>query len=618
MTAPRRPVRIGNASGFYGDRAAAMREMVTEGPLDVVTGDYLAELTMLILWKARKKDPTAGYARTFLAQMEEVLGGALDRGVRIVTNAGGLNPAGLAERLGELAERLGLAPRIAWIEGDDLSTRVEDLLAAGHDLKHLDTGRPLADAGVRPATANAYLGGWGITEALRAGADIVVCPRVTDASLVVGPAAWWHDWSPGDYDAIAGAVAAGHVIECGPQATGGNYPWPEEIVSPGYPGYPIAEVAADGSAVITKHPDTGGVVSVGTVTAQLLYEIAGPDYPNPDVVARFDTVRLSQEAPDRVLMSGTKGAAPSGLLKVALNYVGGHRNTMTLVITGLDVEAKAAAAEAMLFDILGGKEQYDEVDVRLIRSDRPDAPTNAEAQAHLRITVKSHDRDVVGRRFSNAVMELFLGGYAGFHATTPPTDATEFGVYWPALLPAETVTQTLHLADGPVAEIPHAAPPSPSTPESYSARPSAASGPSAQTRPTGPAAATVRAPLGAVAGARSGDKGGNANVGIWVRTDEEYAWLEAHLSIDEFRRLLPEADSLPVHRYELPNLRALNFVVVGLLGNGVADATRPDPQAKGLGEYVRSRLTDIPEAFVTARAAQEEPQRPGGGAPWPE
>ncbi|MFE6507546.1 acyclic terpene utilization AtuA family protein [Nocardioides sp. NPDC057764] len=355
MTAPKRPVRIGNASGFYGDRAAAMREMVTEGPLDVVTGDYLAELTMLILWKARRKDPTAGYARTFLAQMEEVLGGALDRGVRIVTNAGGLNPAGLAGKLGDLAERLGLAPRIAWLEGDDLSARVGELLAAGHDLKHLDTGRSLADAGVRPATANAYLGGWGITGALRAGADIVVCPRVTDASLVVGPAAWWHGWSPDDYDAIAGAVAAGHVIECGPQATGGNYPWPEEIVSPGYPGYPIAEVAADGSAVITKHPDTGGVVSVGTVTAQLLYEIAGPDYPNPDVVARFDTVRLSQEAPDRVLMSGTKGAAPSGLLKVALNYVGGYRNSMTLVITGLDVEAKAAAAEVMLFDILGAR-----------------------------------------------------------------------------------------------------------------------------------------------------------------------------------------------------------------------------------------------------------------------
>ena len=645
MSQSARPVRIANASGFYGDRLAAMREVIDGGPVDVVTGDYLAELTMLILWKARRKDPSAGYARTFLTQLEQVLGTALDRGIRIVTNAGGLNPSGLADRIGELAARLGLAPKVAWIDGDDLTGRITELLEAGHDLAHLDTGRPLRGSGVVPVTANAYLGGWGIAAALAEGADIVVCPRVTDASLTAGPAAWWHGWDRAHFDQLAGAVAAGHVIECGPQATGGNYPWPEEIRDHRRLGYPIAEVAADGSSVITKHPGTGGVVSVGTVTAQLLYEIAGPDYANPDVVAHFDTIRLAADGPDRVRISGTRGSPPSGRLKVAINYSGGYRNTVTLVLTGLDIEAKAAAAEARLFDALGGKDAYDEVDVLLLRFDRPDAPTNAQATAHLQVTVKDRDADRVGRRFSNAATELYLGGYAGFHTAAPPGDASEFGVYWPALVPAEVVSQRLVLPDGRVQVIAHTAagaatapaelalpipPASPALPTPPTAAPCAppaasASGSPAEAvgqAPVDPAggaahgtvrdddldldsgrraeraAGVVRAPLGLVCGARSGDKGGNANVGLWTRGPAEFAWLREYLTTAKFRELLTEAAGLPVDRYELPNLRALNFVITGLLGNGVADAARPDPQAKGLGEYIRSRHVDLPAEFI--------------------
>jgi hypothetical protein len=400
----RRPVRIANCSGFYGDRAAAALEMVDGGPIDVLTGDYLAELTMLILWKARRKDPGAGYARTFLGQFEQVIGACLDRGITIVVNAGGLNPGGLAGRLRETSARLGLAPKIAHIEGDDLLGRLGELTEAGHPLAHADTGEPLAKAGVTPVTANAYLGGWGIAAALRAGADVVVCPRVTDASLVVGPAAAWHDWNPSDHDQLAGAVVAGHVIECGPQATGGNYSFLAELPDRRYPGFPIAEVAADGSSVITKHPGTGGLVSTGTVTAQLLYEIAGPAYAGPDVVAHFDTIRLEAQGRDRVAITGTRGSPPPPDLKVALNYLGGYRNTMTMVLTGLDIEEKAARAQEMLFEILGGKEQFAEVDTRLVRYDRPDAPTNEKASAHLRITVKDPDPGKVGRSFSNATI----------------------------------------------------------------------------------------------------------------------------------------------------------------------------------------------------------------------
>jgi len=547
---------------------------------------------MLILWKARQKDPAAGYARTFLSQFEQVIGTCLDRGITIVVNAGGLNPAGLAARLREIAARLGLAPKIAHVEGDDLLDRLGELTEAGHALAHADTGEPLAKAGVTPVTANAYLGGWGIAAALQAGADVVICPRVTDASLVVGPAAAWHGWGPDDLDQLAGAVVAGHVIECGPQATGGNYSFPGELPDRRYPGFPIAEVAADGSSVITKHPGTGGLVSAGTVTAQLLYELAEPEYANPDVVAHFDTIRLDADGPDRVRVSGTRGSPPPEHLKVALNYLGGYRNTMTMVLTGLDIEDKAARAEAMLFDLLGGQDRFAEVDVRLIRSDRPDAPANEQATAQLRITVADPDPAKVGRSFSNATIELALAGYAGFHTTTPPTAESAYGVYWPTVVPADVVQHAVVLPDGSRRAIP----PPPGGADPRALVPRVTDGPAALPAPVpGPAR---RAPLGLICGARSGDKGGNANVGLWVRDPQAYGWLRDYLDVPRFRELLPEAAGLEVRRYELANLGAVNFVVVGLLGLGVAASTRPDPQAKGLGEYLRSRYVDIPVALL--------------------
>jgi Acyclic terpene utilisation family protein AtuA len=584
-------VRIANSSGFYGDRGAASREMVEGGPIDVLTGDYLAELTMLILWKARQKDPAAGYARTVLSQLEPVLGTCLDRGIKIVNNAGGLNPAGLAAELQALAGRLGLHPKIAYLTGDDLLPRLDELLAGGEPLAHLDSGLPLASAGGKPVTANAYLGGWGITAALAAGADIVICPRVTDASLVSGPAAWWHGWARDDFDALAGAIVAGHVIECGPQATGGNYSFLAEIRDRRYPGFPIAEVARDGSSVITKHPGTGGLVSPGTVTAQLLYEIAEPAYANPDAIAHFDTITVEADGPDRVALSGTKGSPPPATAKVAMNFAGGYRNTMTLVLTGLDIEAKAAWAQDELFAVLGGRDQFAEVDVRLLRFDRPDAPTNEQATAHLRITVKDPDPRRVGRRFSNATMELALGGYAGFHTTTPPTPESAYGVYWPALIPASAVAPVVVFPDGTSAAI-EPTPAGPRRPEAPAAAGQPADGPAAGDDET------VTAPLGRVCGARSGDKGGNANVGIWARDRAAYPWLRAYLTADRLRALLPEAAGLPIRRFELPNLGALNFVIAGLLGEGVAASTRPDPQAKGLGEYLRSRSVPIPAQLL--------------------
>jgi hypothetical protein len=564
--------------------------MLEGGPIDVLTGEYLAELTMLILAKARAKDPGSGYAVTFLRQMEDVVGLALERGVKIVANAGGLNPAGLADRVRGLLSRLGLRGRVAHLEGDDLLDRLAALQMAGHPLRHLDTGQPLAEAGATPVSANAYLGGWGIAEALGAGADIVICPRVTDASLVVGPAAWHFQWARDDWDRLAGAVVAGHVIECGAQATGGNYSFFRDVPGLQHLGFPIVEMHSDGSSVITKHTGHGGLVSVGTVTAQLLYEIQGQRYLNPDVVTRFDSIQLEVDGPDRVAIRGVRGEAAPDQLKVSINYVGGFRNSMTFVMTGLEIEAKADLARRQLFESLGGESHFDSVDVQLIRGDHPDSSTNAGATSQLRVTVKDRDAAKVGRAFSNRIIEMALASYPGFFTTSPPLPATEYGVYWPALVPAELVIETVVLEDG--TRLPVTSP---------SRSPAQVGGwpDTAETGPVQPGAASKRRlPLGTIVGARSGDKGGNANVGLWTRSAAAYGWLSEMLTVECFKELIPEARALTVERYALPNLRALNFVVVGLLDEGVASTTRFDAQAKGLGEYIRSRVVDVPEDLL--------------------
>jgi hypothetical protein len=587
-----RPLRIANCSGFYGDRWSAAAEMVNGGPIDVLTGDYLAELTMSILWRARLRNPDGGYATTFLTQMEEVLGACLERGIKVVSNAGGLNPAGLAERLGKVAGDLGLSPRIAYVEGDDILGRLEGLQDEGHEFRNLDRGIPLAAAGITAITANAYLGGWGIAEALAAGADVVVTGRVTDAALVIGPAAWHHQWRRDDWDALAGALVAGHIIECGAHASGGNYAFFEEVPGLEHIGFPLVEMAEDGSCVVTKHPGTGGLVSVGTVTAQLLYEIGGVEYLNPDVTALFDTIQLEQVGPDRVGVTGVRGVPPPPDLKVALNYLGGYRNSMTFGLAGLDIDDKARHLEAALWRSIGGPESFARSEVRLLRSDRSDPPTNDDALAYLRVTVMDPDEQKVGRPFSRAAVELALSHYPGFFLTSPPGDASPYAVYWPTTLPSKLVPMMVVMGDQRW-EVSSAAPKTEDGRRKTEAR-------SSRTHDGRilPTSDFRLLPLGALAGARSGDKGGNANVGFWVRTEPGYEWLRSYLTIEELHRLMPEADGLEIERYEFPNLLAVNFVIHELLGEGVSSSTRTDPQAKSLGEFLRAKLVPIPDNLV--------------------
>ncbi|MFE3260522.1 acyclic terpene utilization AtuA family protein [Nocardia sp. NPDC059229] len=560
-------IRIGNCSGFYGDRLSAMREMLEGGQLDVLTGDYLAELTMLILGRDRMKDANLGYAKTFVKQLEGSLGLALESGVKIVANAGGLNPAGLAQRVREVAEKLGLAPKVAYVTGDDLLARAGEL----------GLGAPL--------TANAYLGAWGIAECLTAGADIVVTGRVTDASVVVGPAAAHFGWGRTDYDALAGAVVAGHVIECSTQATGGNFAFFTEIADLGRPGFPIAEVRRDGSSVITKHAGTGGAVTVDTVKAQLMYEIQSARYAGPDVTTRLDTIEVSQEGPDRVLISGVTGEAPPPQTKVSTNTIGGFRNEMEFILTGLDIEAKAELAQRQLESWLPARPA--ELEWTLARLDRPDADTEEQASALLRCVVRDPDPNKVGRAFSSVAVELALASFPGFSLTAPPGNGGPYGVFTPGYVDSKEIPHTAVLADGAEVAI---------APAGETLELDAVAEPELP-QPL-PAGATTRAPLGAIALARSGDKGGNANIGVWVRTEEQWRWLVHTLTVDELRRLLPETAALPVTRHVLPNLRALNFIVEGLLGEGVAYQARFDPQAKGLGEWLRARYLDIPAELL--------------------
>jgi len=577
---------IANCSGFFGDRFSAAKEMVQGGPIDFLTGDYLAELTMAILLRKQFKDPQAGFVTTFLKQMEGVMGECLDKDIRVVANAGGLNPASLAAALEKIASELGVYPKIAYIEGDNLMPRLNDLQEKGEAFSHMDKGVSLKEAGGQTISANAYLGCWGIVDALNRGADIVVGGRLADAALVMGPAAWKFQWTSSDWDNLAGAAVAGHIVECSAQATGGNYSFIEEVPSFKNVGFPIAEVYADGSSTITKHPGTGGLVSVGTVTAQLLYEVREPRYLTPDVAARFDTIDIRQEAPDRVRIEGVKGEPPTDSSKVCINNLGGYRNSMTIVLTGLDIEKKAEIVESALFESLGGKEAFSVADVQLIQSQKAEPETNEEAFAHLRISVIDPDPKKVAR-FSSKLVELALANIPGFTATAPPAKGTPAIMHWPALVSNEHIQQAVYV-DGQKAIVGPTAP----DPEFQAlvAEPVEI--------PGVPKGETVEAPFGRVFATRSGDKGGNANLGVWGKTPEAYAFLRAFLSTEKLKTLLKDLGPYDIERYEMPNLLALNFYIKGILGEGVAASTRSDPQAKTLGEYLRAKTVQMPAAIV--------------------
>lgn len=590
-------LRIANCSGFMGDRYTAAREMIDGGPIDVLTGDYLAELTMGMLQFAQADKDKGGFAGNFVGQATDIMADCLERNIKIVVNAGGLNPKGLVEVLEGIAKEQGIAPKIAYIEGDNLATRLDELSVAGEEFVNIDNGRKLKDETREIRTANAYLGGWGIKEALDQGADIVIAPRVTDAALVVGPAAWKFNWARDDYDALAGAVTAGHIIECGPQATGGNYAFFKEVPTFRNIGFPIAEMEKDGSFTITKHPGTGGIVNTGTVTAQLLYEINAPAYKNPDVIAHFDTMQIEDQGNDRVRVTGVRGSTPPDTHKVCINTFGGYKTTISVPLSGLDVDEKAKLYADTWFDLAGGREQFDEVIEEIIYSGHENPASHEESFATFRMTVKSDDEQKVGFDFIFREADLVLSNIPGmipsFASSTGAAKPAPFMVHWPTLVDSRHIVEHVHFAGTvtdvlPTSQMEHE--------ERYYQKVPVEKVPV----PTG---APVRIPFGRLFGTRSGDKGAHANLGIWAKTDEAYAFLDAYLTVERLKELLPDTAAYEVERYDMPNIRSLNFLIKGFLGEGIAASTRIDGMAKSLGEYMRGQYIDVPEPLVSGLSA---------------
>ena len=582
-------LKIANCSGYYGDKLSAAKELVDGGPIDVLTGDYLAELTMAILYNQKiQRGEDKGYVGTFLKQIKEVAGSCKEKNIKIISNAGGLNPKSMAKEIEKILEDQSLDMKVAYIDGDDLLPKISDLTKLGEDFTNIDKNIALNESGLMPITANAYLGAWGIKEALDLGADVVICPRVTDAAVVIGPAAWKFQWKRNNYDALAGALAAGHIIECGCQATGGNYSFFKEVSNFDNIGYPIAEIFEDGSFHITKHPHTGGLVSTGTVTAQLLYEISSPAYVNPDVVAHFDTLKIEEVEKDKVYISGCRGSSPPEKHKVCINLAGSFRNGMEIILTGLDIEEKAKVFTDALFNSVGGKSQFDEVTIQLHRTDKDDPNTNEEAMASLLVSVKSKDPNLVGRLFSAKIIELALSNIPGFFAQGGVKSSGPVINYWPALVDSKFIKEKVNIDDKQIEILPTS---QLEFEKSYY-----------QKEPIKIEKIDIKNEkeiyFGDIYGTRSGDKGGCANLGIWAKNDQTFSFLYDFLTVEQLKKLLPDLKDFKIERYELSNIYSLNFYIHEILQDGVSSNDRKDSQAKSLGEYLRAKKIKVPEAII--------------------
>ena len=582
-------IKIANCSGFYGDKLSAAKDLVDGGPIDVLTGDYLAELTMAILFGQKmQRGEDKGYVGTFLKQINQIAKSCKEKNIKIVSNAGGLNPKSMAIEIEKILKEQSIDMKVAYIDGDDLMPTISNLKKLGEEFKNIDKGKKLDESGYSPLTANAYLGAWGIKEALDKGADIVVCPRVTDAAVVIGPAAWKFNWKRDNYDALAGALAAGHIIECGCQATGGNYAFFKEVESFDNVGYPIAEIYEDGSFYVTKHPDTGGLVSTGTVTAQLLYEINSPAYVNPDVIAHFDTLKIEEVEKDKVYVSGCRGSSPPDKHKVCINLAGGFRNGMEIILTGLDIEDKAKVFTDALFNSVGGRKQFDEVSIQLHRTDKENPNSNEEAMASLLVSVKSKDQNLVGRLFSAKIIELALANIPGFFAQGGVKSSGPVIIYWPALVDSKHIKEKVHI-DGEEIEV---IPTSQLELEEiyYQKEPIKIKKIKKEDE--------KEIYFGEIYGTRSGDKGGCANLGVWAKNANSFAFLHDFLTVKKLKELLPDLNQYKIERFELANINSLNFYIHDILQDGVSSNDKKDGQAKSLGEYLRAKKVKVPQSII--------------------
>lgn len=604
-------VFIGNAGGYWGDDPYALRRQVHgELNLDYISIDFLAEITMSILQKQKAKDPQAGYARDFITTLEPVLETCLKRGIRIITNAGGVNPQACARAVLALSKRLGLKVRVAVVEGDDVFPQLADLTAQGVSLENMETGEDFSKYQNRVQCANAYFGALPVAKALAHNPDIVICGRVTDTGITLAPLIHEFGWQQDDYDKLAHGIVAGHIIECGAQATGGNFTDWQKVPSFIDIGFPIVECYSDGTFFVTKHPKTGGMVSLQTVREQLLYEMGSPQsYLTPDVIADFSTIQLEAAGEDRVRVSQIKGRAPTDLLKVSLAYDDGYKCGGTLIISGPDVRAKAEMFARVFWIRLeselkkaGFSETVQHKNTEYVGDDSTHKGMLKKHDAIeilLKISVRDTDKNKLAI-FRKLLPSLILSGPSGVAVTGGAPTISDVVSYWPALIPQQHALPHVAVYEGDDSQ------PISSTQDLHwpvtQGHPHA-EGPVNDPWPSRLVTAlstdkTVRVCLMEIAHARSGDKGDTVNIGLIGRSPACYVWLRENITAEKAQDWFHSLCKGQVHRYCVPHLWALNFLLEHSLGGGGTMSLQIDAQGKTFSQALLRCEVDIPETLL--------------------
>lgn len=596
-------VRIANSSGYWGDDPEALYRQVTGGEVDYVTGDYLAEITMVILERQRRANASRGYAYDFIGHLRRALPEIARRGIRVVVNAGGVNPDACREAVAELCRGAGVSIPIAVVEGGDLMPRLKQLREQGVAFRHLDTGEDFSTIAEHLVSAHAYLGARPIAAALDRGAQIVITTRVTDAAVALGPMIHEFGWSESDWDRLAAATVAGHILECGAQATGGNYTdflevplWSEK----GWFGYPIVEIDESGDFVVTKHEGTAGLVNVKSITEQLLYEIGDPKaYLTPDVTCDFTSVRLEEVGRDRVRVSGAKGFPAPPYLKVSAVYTKGYRATGMVLLCGPRTRQKAEHLAQLLWGRL--KHEFEDSRADLIGFDAcwlGAAPEQTPNEGILRFAVRDTDRTKV-EEFSRLLLGFGLQGPPGLGMVGGRPEVQEAFAFWPTLVPRHLIDARIQVQGG-----------RDSAPFELSMRLDEAAEPTATARSVGGPTKSIRgrshstrhARLASIAYGRSGDKGDSANIGVAARSDAAYEFLRQALTAEVVADYYKGLCKGGVVRYEMPNLKALNFVLREALGGGGTLSLRVDHQGKTLAQGLLRMELDVPvEVFESVK-----------------
>jgi hypothetical protein len=586
---------IANCGGFWGDDPTAARRQVEGGPVDYLVMDYLAEVTMAILQKQRQRRPEAGYATDFVAQVRDVLATCVERDITVISNAGGVNPLACKAAVEQVAAELGVADRVrvGVVLGDDIFDRLGELMSSGEPLANMDTGRPLSDVAGQVLSANVYLGAAPVVKALQMGANVVITGRVTDTGVTLAPMIHEFGWAEDDWDRLAAGIIAGHIIECGTQCTGGNFTDWQKVKSWSNLGYPLVEARSDGTFTVTKHPGTGGLVSVHTVTEQLLYEMGSPRYLAPDCVARFDSVTLTQDGPDRVTVSGARGEPPPEKLKVSASFAHGYRAFGRLIVSGPDSLAKANKVADILWESAGGRELYEDTATQFLawNATHPPLTDSEPSEVLVQVAVRDADERKINNRFGVQVVPRVLGSVPGitYLADQGRPRASEVVGYWPALISRDRVPLRVVVGDDEADVPPGAVPaeaPAPFSPAAVDAPPVPAGG------------NRVTVPLSRLCLARSGDKGDTANVGVAARSPAVYAWMVEHITPEFVKARFGEMVKGAVERSEIPNLLAVNFLLHESLGGGGTLSLLVDAQGKTYAQYLLAAPVEVPEALL--------------------